>query len=93
MLFLVAIRLSLLSFPLEIEVRPVVVLGLPAGQHHPGVHQDTEEDSLTLFGVSLVLWRRKADSALSHPCFMTLPPNFTTSEFPISNYFTFKHFC
>ncbi len=45
LLLLVAIRLSLLSFPLELEVRPVVILGLPAGQHHPGFHQDTEEES------------------------------------------------
>ncbi len=41
LLFLFAIRLPLFSFPLH----PVVVLGLPAGQHHHGVHQDAEEDS------------------------------------------------
>jgi hypothetical protein len=54
--------------------------------------EEFETSLLTLFGVSLVLWRRKTDSALSNPCFMALPPNFTTSEFPISNYFTFKIF-
>ncbi len=27
------------------------------------------------------------------PCFMALAPNFTTSAFPIPNYFTFKNFC
>jgi hypothetical protein len=60
----------------------------------PIIHiEEFETSLLTLFGVSLVLWRRKADSALSNPCFMTLPPNFTTSEFPISNYFTFQNFC
>jgi hypothetical protein len=60
----------------------------------PIIHiEEFETSLLTLFGVSLVLWRRKADNALSNPCFMTLPPNFTTSEFPIFNYFTFKNFC
>jgi hypothetical protein len=60
----------------------------------PIIHiEEFETSLLTLFGVSLVLWRRKADSALSNPCFMALPPNLTTSEFPISNYFTFKNFC
>ncbi len=44
MLPLVAIRPSLF-FPLELEVRPVVVLGLLTGQHYPGFHQDTEEES------------------------------------------------
>ncbi len=34
-----------LFFPLELEVRPVVVLGLLTGQHYPGFHQDTEEES------------------------------------------------
>jgi hypothetical protein len=52
----------------------------------PIIHiEEFETSLLTLFGVSLVLWRRKADSALSNPCFMTLPPNFTTSEFPITS--------
>ncbi len=41
---LVAIRPPLF-FPLELEVRPVVVLGLLTGQHYPGFHQDTEEES------------------------------------------------
>ena len=60
----------------------------------PIIHiEEFETSLLTLFGVSLVLWRRKADNALSNPCFMALPPNFTTSAFPISNYFTFKIFC
>ncbi len=58
LLFLVTIRLSLFSFPLELEVRPVVVPGLPAGQHHPGVHQDTEEDSF------LSRFRSPDDSAI-----------------------------
>jgi hypothetical protein len=59
----------------------------------PIIHiEEFETSLLTLLGVSLVLWRRKADNALSNPCFMALPPNFTTSEFPISNYFTFKFF-
>jgi hypothetical protein len=35
----------------------------------------------------------KVDSALSNPCFMTLPSDFTTSEFPISNYLNFQNFC
>jgi hypothetical protein len=60
----------------------------------PFIHiKEFETSLLTLFGVSLVLWRRKADNALSNPCFMALSPNFTTSVFPISNYFTFKNFC
>jgi hypothetical protein len=60
----------------------------------PIIHVEGFETSLlTLLGVSLVLWRRKADNALSNPCFMALPLNFTTSAFPIPNYFTFKIFC
>ena len=48
----------------------------------PIIHiEEFETSLLTLFGV--FLWRRKADSALSNPCFMALPPNFTTSAFPI----------
>jgi hypothetical protein len=35
-------------FPLELEVRPVVVLGLLTRQHHPGFHQDTEEESFLI---------------------------------------------
>ncbi len=59
----------------------------------PIIHIEGFETSLlTLLGVSLVLWRRKADNALSNPCFMALPLNFTTSAFPIPNYFTFKIF-
>jgi hypothetical protein len=42
--------------------------------------------------MSLVLLRGKADSALSNPCFMTPPSDFTTFEFPISNYFNFQNF-
>jgi hypothetical protein len=57
------------------------------------ISKDFETSLLTLLGVSLVLWRRKADNTLSNPCFMALPLNFTTSAFPISNYFTFKNFC
>ncbi len=45
LLSLVAIRPPFL-FPLEPEVRPVVVLGLLTGQHYPGFHQDTEEEPL-----------------------------------------------
>jgi hypothetical protein len=60
----------------------------------PIIHvKEFETFLLTLFGVSLVLWRRKADNALSNPCFMALSLNFTTSAFPISNYITFKKFC
>jgi hypothetical protein len=40
--------------------------------------------------MSLVLLRGKADSAHNNPCFMTSPPEFTTFEFPISNYFNFQ---
>jgi hypothetical protein len=59
----------------------------------PIIHiEEFETSLLTLLGVSLVLWRRKADNALSNPCFMALPLNFTTSAFPIPNYFTFKNF-
>jgi hypothetical protein len=59
----------------------------------PIIHVEGFETSLlTLLGVSLVLWRRKADNALSNPCFTALPLNFTTSAFPIPNYFTFKNF-
>jgi hypothetical protein len=32
--------------------------------------KDFETSLLTLLGVSLVLWRRKADNALSNPCFI-----------------------
>ncbi len=60
----------------------------------PIIHiEEFETSLLTLLGMSLVLWRRNADSALCNPCFMTLPLNFTTSEFSISNYYTFKIFC
>ncbi len=44
LLLLVAIRPPLF-FPLELEVRPVVIPGLLTGQHYPGFHQDTEEES------------------------------------------------
>jgi hypothetical protein len=56
------------------------------------ISKEFETSLLTLLGVSLVLWRRKADNTLSNPCFMALPLNFTTSAFPIPNYFTFKNF-
>jgi hypothetical protein len=60
----------------------------------PIIHVEGFETSLlTQLGVSLVLWRRKADNALSNPCFMAIPLNFTTSAFPITNYFTFKNSC
>jgi hypothetical protein len=55
--------------------------------------EEIETSLLTLIAVYLVFWRGKADSALSNPCFMTLPSDFTTSEFPISNYFNFQNFC
>ncbi len=55
--------------------------------------EEIETSLLTLIGVSLVLWRGKADSPLSNPCFMTLPSDFTTSEFPIFIYFSFQNFC
>jgi hypothetical protein len=56
------------------------------------ISKDFETSLLTLLSVSLVLWRTKADNTLSNPCFMALPLNFTTSAFPIPNYFTFKNF-
>jgi hypothetical protein len=56
------------------------------------ISKDFETSLLTLIGVSLVLWSRKADNTLSNPCFMALPLNFTTSAFPIPNYFTLKIF-
>ncbi len=40
--------------------------------------------------MSLVLLRGKADSAHNNPFFMTSPSEFTTFEFPISNYFNFQ---
>jgi hypothetical protein len=57
------------------------------------ISKDFETSLLTLRGVSLILWRRKADNTLSNPCFMALPLNFTTSAFPIPDYFNFKNFC
>jgi hypothetical protein len=40
----------------------------------PIIHIEGFETSLlTLLGVSLVLWRRKADNALSNPCFWPSP--------------------
>jgi hypothetical protein len=55
--------------------------------------EEIETSLLTLLGVSLVLWRRNADSALSNPCFMTLPltPQHLNFQFPI--YFNFQNFC
>jgi hypothetical protein len=47
---------------------------------------------LTLFGVSLVLWRRNADSALSNPCFMTLPLTSQHLNFQFPIYFNFQNF-
>ncbi len=44
---LVAIRPPLF-FPLELEVCPAVLLGLLTGQHYPGLHQDTEEESFLI---------------------------------------------
>ncbi len=35
---------SPLGRPLEPEVCSAVISGLPAGQHHPGLHQDIEEE-------------------------------------------------
>ncbi len=54
--------------------------------------EEIETSLLTLLGRVMVLWRGKADSALSNPCFMTSPSDFTTFEFPISNYFNFQNF-
>jgi hypothetical protein len=52
----------------------------------PTIHiEEIKTSLLTLFGVSLVLWRRNADSVLSNPYFMTLPLTSQTSEFPIFN--------
>ena len=45
LLSLVAIRPPLF-LPLKLEVRFVVALGLLTGQHHPGLHHDTEEELL-----------------------------------------------
>ncbi len=49
---------------------------------------------LTLFGVSLFLWRReRLITSIAIPCFITLAPKFTTSAFLIYSCFTFKNFC
>ncbi len=54
----------------------------------PIIHiEEFETSLLTLFGVSLVLWRRKADNTLSNPCFR---PSLLTSQhlhfqFPITS--------
>ncbi len=56
----------------------------------PIIHiEEIETSLLTLLGVSLVLWRRKADSALSNPCFMTLPLTLQhlNFQFPITSIF------
>ena len=47
--------------------------------------EEIETSLLTLFGRVPGFMGGKADSALSNPCFMTLPSDFTTSEFSISN--------
>ena len=54
--------------------------------------EEIETALLTLFGRVPGFMEGKADNALSNPCFMTSPPDFTTSEFPISNYFNFQNF-
>ncbi len=59
LLSLVAKR-SPFFFPLELEVRPIVVLGLLTGQHHPGFHHDTEEESF------LIRLRSLDDAAIQH---------------------------
>ena len=57
------------------------------------ISKDFETSLLTLLGVSLVLWRRKADNEHSNPPVLwPLAPKFSTSAFPIPNYFTFKNF-
>jgi hypothetical protein len=54
--------------------------------------EEFETSLLTLFGRVPGFMEGKADSALSNPCFMTSPSDFTTFEFPISNYFNFQNF-
>jgi hypothetical protein len=54
--------------------------------------EETETSLLTLLGVSLVLWRRNADSALSNPCFMTLPLTSQHLNFQFPIYFNFQNF-
>ncbi len=54
--------------------------------------EEIETSLLTLFGRVLGFMEGKADSALSNPCFMTSPSDFTIFEFPISNYFNFQNF-
>ncbi len=50
-----------LRLPLELEVRSAVLSGCSAGQHQPGLHQDTEEE--------LVLDRLRGpdDAVVQHP--------------------------
>jgi hypothetical protein len=45
--------------------------------------EEIETSLLTLFGRVPGFMGGKADSALSNPCFMTLPSDFTTFGFPI----------
>jgi hypothetical protein len=46
------------------------------------ISKDFETSLLTLFGVSLVLWRRKADNEHSNPPVLwPLAPKFSTSAF------------
>ncbi len=53
--------------------------------------EEFETSLLTLFSRVPGFMEGKADSALSNPCFMTSPSDFTTFEFPISNYFNFQN--
>ncbi len=49
---------------------------------------------LTLFGVSLVLWRRERQiTSIATPFYCPLSPNSQTSEFLIYSFCTFKKFC
>ncbi len=49
---------------------------------------------LTLFGVSLVLWRGgRQKTSVATPFYCPLSPNSQTSEFLIYSFYTFKNFC
>ncbi len=53
-----------------------------------------ETSLLTLFGVSLVLWRReRLITSIATPVLLPLSPKFSTSAFLIYSCFTFKIFC
>ncbi len=57
------------------------------------ISKDFETSLLTLFGVSLVLWRReRLITSIATPVLLPLAPKFSTSAFPIYSCFTFKNF-